>query len=135
MPKKSVSPGAEEGKWVHEVNLTNDYGQDIRFVGQLKSEDMHFNSHSGVLTVEKVYDMGDGRRAYGVISAIGSTRERRAYIIEELGDRCRVSNGSVELELDTEELLYFLSLALESESSRASGQGFSHMLGRLAANQ
>ena len=45
--------------------------------------------------MEKLYRDQDDRLAYGIISAIGHARERRAYKLEERENSCIASNGSL----------------------------------------
>lgn len=121
------------GDWIHRVALPNDHGHDIRVEGRLVAEDMHFNNVSGVLTVEKIYEPEEGKRAYSVISAIGHTRRRRAYLMEEKGDNVIVSNGSVSMEVPVDDLLYLLALTLEEDAAREDEQSqLGHMHRRLA---
>lgn len=125
----------ESGEWIHRVSLPNDHGKDIRVEGTLKAEDMHFNNQNGMLTVEKIYEMKDGRRAYSVISAIGHTRHRSAYLLEEKDAEVLISNGSVSMQVPTDELLYLLALTLEEDASREAAQAeLGHMRRRLAVN-
>lgn len=121
--------------YVHNVVLPNDHGKEVPVSGKLLAEDMHFNNTSGMLTVEKVYANGESGVAYGVISAIGHSRDRRAYLIEELGDQIRVSNGSVQVDVAMDDLLALLAMTLrEEESSQANESMCDHMRKRLAAN-
>jgi hypothetical protein len=120
---------------VENVDLPNDHGHMIRVSGAILAEDMHFNDKTGMLTVEKVYDAGQGKLAYGAISAVDDRRDRRAYIIEERGERCLASNGSITLDLRSSDLIHLLALALE-ESRNASSRapGLEHIHRKLAAN-
>lgn len=121
--------------WVHTIVLPNDFGPDIPVDGQLLAEDMHFNNATGMLTVEKVYEARGGSRAYGVISAIGHSRERRAYTIEEQGEKLTISNGSVTLDVSLDEMVELLAMALSAEAEVQDDQtGFEHIRRRLAAN-
>ena len=118
----------------HSVVLPNDHGREIPVSGHLDAEDMHFNNTNGMLTVEKIFDVGEGKRAYGVISAIGHTRERRAYLIEERDDVTYMSNGSVMLDVNTDILLEMLAMALKEEEQQGADSLCEHMLDKLAAN-
>jgi hypothetical protein len=123
------------GEWIHRVSLPNDHGKEIRVEGTLKAEDMHFNNQNGMLTVEKIYDLGEGRRAYSVISAIGHTRHRSAYLVEEKDAEVLISNGSVSMQVPTDDLLYLLALTLEDDASRQADEAeLGHMRRRLAVN-
>lgn len=119
----------------HSVVLPNDHGREIPVSGLLHAEDMHFNNSNGMLTVEKIFDLGEGETAYGVISAIGHKRERRAYVIEQREDTTLMSNGSVTLEAPTDILLELLSKALKEEEQQSTESLCEHMLDRLAANE
>ncbi len=128
------SVGAGSGNWVTTVALPNDAGDDITVTGRLVAEDMHFNNVNGMLTVEKIYQAEEGYTAYSVISAIGHTRDRRAYRIEESGEECTISNGRFALEVPTDSLLELLSVAIESERDAFGDASCEHMIRRLAAN-
>lgn len=116
------------------LTLSNDMGEDVTLTGRLVAEDMHFNNSNGMLTVEKVYERQEGGLAYGVISAIGHTRDRRAYVIEEQGEVCVVNNGRLALEIPTDDLLELLSVAIEAERDVCADSACGHMIRRLAAN-
>jgi len=125
----------DTAEWVHRVTLPNDHGADIHVEGTLTAEDMHFNNQSGMLTVEKVYSTKEGRAAYSIISAIGHTRHRSAYTMEEKGEDVIVSNGSLSMQVPIDDLLYLLALTLEEDSERESTESeLGHMRRRLAAN-
>ena len=132
MPR-NMSPDMTGG-WIGSVTLPNDMGDDLTFTGRLVAGDMHFNNSNGMLTVEKVYERQEGGSAYGVISAIGHTRDRRAYLLEEMGEVCVVNNGRFSLEIPTEELLGLLSLAIEAERDACADSECDHMIRKLAAN-
>lgn len=131
MAEKRSLENNQASEWVQNVTLPNDYGEDVTFTGQLAAEDMHFNNLDGKLTVEKVYKNEEEKIAYSVISAVGHTRERRAYTIEEKQERCLVSNGSVTMDLITDELLLLLSMAL-AEKAEAEDSADEHVRERLA---
>ena len=134
MAQKEIDT-ANGAEWIHRVSLPNDHGKDIRVEGALRAEDMHFNNQNGMLTVEKIYDMGEGRLAYSVISAIGHTRHRSAYMIEERDAEVLISNGSVSMQVPTDDLLYLLALSLEEDAGRETEDAeLGHMRRRLAAN-
>lgn len=121
---------------LHHLVLPNDHGREIPVSGSLEAEDMHFNNTNGMLTVEKVFDLGDEKRAYGVISAIGHSRERRAYVIEQREDVTLMSNGCVTLDAPTDILLELLSMALQAEEAKQGADALcEHMLGKLASNE
>lgn len=123
-----------EGGFVHTITLPNDHGEDISVRGRLIAEDMHFNNMNGMLTVEKVYAAEDGARAYGVISAVGDDRERRAYILRQRGEKVAVFNGDLHLDLDIDQLISLLSLAIESEREAKSDPVCEHIRRKLAVN-
>lgn len=120
--------------WVHDVSLPNDHGQDVQVTGRLVAEDMHFNNTSGMLTVEKVFETEDGTQAYGVISAVGHTRERRAYTLRQDGENVAVNNGAYDIEFPVDAMIELLALALAEEAENARSNDCDHMLKKLAAN-
>jgi len=117
------------------VNLPNDFGEDMAVEGQLIGEEMYFDDSSGMLTMEKLYKEEDGQLAYSIISAIGHARERRAYRVEEREETCIASNGSLSLEFSYDELFELLAVALESEKESVSRQVNEQVRRRLAANE
>lgn len=117
------------------VNLPNDFGEDMSLEGQLIGEEMYFDDNSGMLTMEKLYREEDGKLAYGIISAIGHARERRAYRVEEREETCIASNGSLSLEFSYDELFELLAVAIEAEKESSSKQVSEQIRRRLASNE
>ncbi|NDV19983.1 hypothetical protein GO013_11175 [Pseudodesulfovibrio sp. JC047] len=117
------------------VNLPNDFGQDMGVTGHLIGEEMYFDDNTGMLTMEKLYRDEEGALAYGIISAIGHARERRAYTIEEQDESCIVSNGSLNLEFSYDELFELLAVAMAAEVESPSKQVNEQIRRRLAANE
>lgn len=117
------------------VNLPNDFGVDQSVTGHLIGEEMYFDDNSGMLTMEKLYREGDDKLAYGIISAIGHARERRAYKIEQKDDHCIATNGSLSLQFSYDELFELLAVAIESEQESVSKQVNEQIRRRLAANE
>ncbi|MBC17513.1 conserved protein of unknown function [Pseudodesulfovibrio profundus] len=134
MSKKSIG-GHNSADPILNVNLPNDLGQDQSVTGQLLGEEMYFDDKSGMLTMEKLYRDEDGKLAYGIISAIGHARERRAYKIEEKEESCIVTNGTLSLEFSYDELFELLAVALQSEQESVSRQVNEQVRRRLAANE
>ncbi|QGY39520.1 hypothetical protein GM415_05090 [Pseudodesulfovibrio cashew] len=130
------SKGGNKGSdLVQSVNLPNDFGEDMTVEGQLIGEEMYFDDNSGMLTMEKLYREADGKLAYGIISAIGHARERRAYRVEEREDSCIASNGVLSLEFSYDELFELLAVALESNKEGVSRQVSEQVRRKLAANE
>jgi len=134
MSKKMVG-GFNGSDPVLNVNLPNDFGEDISVTGQLIGEEMYFDDTTGMLTMEKLYRDEDGQLAYGIISAIGHARERRAYKVEELEESCRVTNGTLRLEFSYDELFELLAVAMEAERGSNNQQVSEQVRRRLAANE
>ncbi|KAB1440852.1 hypothetical protein [Pseudodesulfovibrio senegalensis] len=116
------------------VSLANDFGDDITFSGHLVGEEMYFNDDTGMLTMEKLYKDDNESLAYSIISAIGHARERRSYSVIPGETTCRVDNGTLQLDLDTEMLFELLTLAIESEQGKSSTV-YDHVRRKLAANE
>lgn len=133
MSKKMA--GGQNNDPILKVSLPNDFGEDMAVNGQLIGEEMYFDDNSGMLTMEKLYRDDDGKLAYGIISAIGHARERRAYKVEEREDSCIASNGSLTLEFSYDDLFELLGVALESEKEGVSRQVSEQVRRRLAANE
>lgn len=134
MSKKSVG-GHDGNDPILNVNLPNDFGQDLEVEGHLIGEEMYFDDNTGMLTMEKLYRDEEGKLSYGIISAIGHARERRAYQVEERDDSCIVTNGSLSLEFSYDELFELLAVAMESEKESSSRQVSEQVRRRLAANE
>ena len=123
------------GEWIHRITLPNDHGQDISVFGRLSAEDMYFNNATGKLTVEKLYATDEGKTAYGLISARGDVRERRAYLMDDLGDgRMVVSNGGISIEVSTDDLLRLLATAFEADQDAETDTVREHICKKLAVN-
>ena len=116
------------------IALANDFGQDIGFTGSLAAENSHYDEKKGVLTNEKVFRNEEGAIAYGLVSAAGESKERRAYLIEEEREGMRViSNGKTSLPAYTDELLQLLALALDAQDHGEPEVECGHILGALKA--
>ena len=134
MSKKMV--GGQSGTDpILKVNLPNDFGEDLSVTGQLIGEEMYFDDNTGMLTMEKLYRNQDGLLAYGIISAIGHARERRAYKIEEREESCIATNGSLSLEFSYDELFELLAVAMEAEQESTGRQVSEQVRRRLAVNE
>lgn len=134
MSKKLV--GGQNGTDpILKVNLPNDFGEDVKVSGHLIGEEMYFDDNTGMLTMEKLYRNGDGKLSYGIISAIGHARERRAYNVEEREESCIVSNGSLSLEFSYDELFELLAVAMEAEKESTGRQVSEQVRRRLAVNE
>lgn len=127
--------GGNSNDPILKVNLPNDFGEDMSLEGQLIGEEMYFDDNSGMLTMEKLYREEDGKLAYGIISAIGHARERRAYRVEEREESCIASNGSLSLEFSYDELFELLAVAIEAEKESSSRQVSEQIRRRLASNE
>lgn len=115
------------------VVLPNDYGKPICLTASLVAEDIHFSTTTGVLTVEKLYRSSEGRVGYGIISASGESRERRAYTLDEQGETVIAENGSYGVELPVNDLFELLAMALQAEDAQKTvGE---HALMRPAVNE
>ena len=134
MSKKMVD-GLNGSDPILNINLPNDFGEDFAITGQLVGEEMYFDDSTGMLTMEKLYRDEEGKLAYGIISAIGHARERRAYKIEEREESCIVSNGSLNLEFSYDELFELLAVAMEAEKESGNHQVSEQVRRRLAANE
>lgn len=132
---KRTAGGHDGNDPILNVNLPNDFGQDLDVTGHLIGEEMYFDDDTGMLTMEKLYRDEEGKLAYGIISAIGHARERRAYRVEEKEESCIVTNGSLSLEFSYDELFELLAVAMESEKESSSRQVNEQVRRRLAANE
>jgi hypothetical protein len=118
---------------IRNVTLPNDFGPALCVSGVMIAEDIHFSQTSGMLTVEKLFRTQEGALRYGIISATGDSRERRAYTLEDRGDTVLAGSGACELELSVDALYEFLAMALQAEDAAETvGE---HALMRQAVNQ
>ncbi|WFS62260.1 hypothetical protein LF599_16600 [Pseudodesulfovibrio thermohalotolerans] len=134
MSKKMVG-GYDGSDPILNVALPNDFGEDLKVTGRLIGEEMYFDDDTGMLTMEKLYRAEDEQLAYSIISAIGHARERRAYRLEEREESCIVSNGSLTLEFNYDQLFELLAVAMESEKESDAGQVCEQVRRKLAANE
>lgn len=115
------------------VLLPNDFGNPLALTATVMAEDIHFSQATGVLTVEKLYRSAEGTLGYGIVSASGESRERRAYLLDDQGDCVVVDNGSYVVELPVADLHEFLAMALQAEDAlQTVGE---HALLRAAVNE
>ncbi|WP_291330224.1 hypothetical protein [Desulfovibrio sp. UCD-KL4C] len=115
------------------VNLENDFGGPISFAGKLENEAMNYCERSGELVSEKIYLSKKGRTGYSVSSRKEDAREKRAYLMEDQGKTCLVSNGSVLLGIDTENLITFFAKVLDEQASENSADGLEYIRKQLDA--
>lgn len=115
------------------VTLENDFGGQISFTGKLENESLNFDENTGELVSEKIYSTEQGRTGYSVVNGDGIRRERRAYLLEDQEDTCMVSNGSILLGLDTENLLTFFAKALAEEAEYYSEDKMEYVQKQLEA--
>lgn len=115
------------------VTLENDFGGQISFTGKLENESLNYNEDSGELVSEKIYSTEQGRSGYSVVNGDGLRRERRAYLLEDQDETCMVSNGSILLGLDTENLLTFFCKALAEEAEQYSTDELEYVKKQLKA--
>lgn len=115
------------------VTLPNDFGKPLVMTASLVAEDIHFSNSTGVLTVEKLYRTAQGRIGYGIISASGESRERRAYSLDDQGETVLCDNGAFAVELPVNDLHELLCMALQAEDALLTvGE---HALFRSAVNE
>jgi len=115
------------------VALPNDFGNPIGITASLVAEDIHFSTATGVLTVEKLYRTAEGKIGYGIISASGESRERRAYLLDEQGDTVLADNGCYTVELPMNDMFELLAMALQAEDARQTIGEHAHI--RPAVNE
>lgn len=120
---------------IMKVRLRNDFGDDLPITGHLIGEEMFFDESTGMLTIEKLYQTEDEHLGYSINSAIGHSRERRAYELQMNDHSCIASNGSLTLQFDTDDLFELLALALASERKEESSQVTEQLRRQLAANE
>lgn len=115
------------------VTLENDFGGQISFTGKLENESLNYNEQSRELVSEKIYVTEQGRTGYCVATGKGNERQRRAYLLEDQGETCMVSNGSILLGLDIDNLLTFFCAALAEEAGQYSQNELEYVKKQLEA--
>ena len=88
-----------ERRTMEDVCLKHDNGADISFRGRLFAECSWYDEESGALTRQKLYVTDTNEHIYSLVSHSGEERQRRAYRLSVLGDRCVIHNGNMEMVL------------------------------------
>ena len=92
-------------KTMEDVSLMHDNGPDIVFRGRLFAECSWYDEESGALTRQKLYVTDTNEHVYYLVNHTGEERQRRAYRLSVLGDRCVIHNGNAEMVLQFDMLL------------------------------
>ena len=90
---------------MEEVSLKHDNGPDIVFRGRLFAECSWFDEEHSALTRQKLYVTDTNEHIYYLVSDVGEERQRRAYRLSVLGDRCVIHNGNTEMVLQFDMLM------------------------------
>jgi hypothetical protein len=97
---------AESGRRnMEDVSLTHDNGPDIFFRGRLFAECSWYDEETAALTRQKLYVTDTNDHIYYLVSHCGTERQRRAYRLSVLGDRCVIHNGNTEMVLQFDMLM------------------------------
>ncbi|MBI9111263.1 hypothetical protein [Maridesulfovibrio ferrireducens] len=113
------------------VTLENDFGGPISFTGKLENEAMNYCERSGELVSEKIYMSEKGRTGYSVATRKDEAREKRAYLMEDQGETCLVSNGSILLGMDTDNLITFFAKVLDEQATEKSADELEYIRKQL----
>jgi hypothetical protein len=92
-------------KNMEDVSLSHDNGPDIFFRGRLFAECSWYDEERETLTRQKLYVTDTNEHIYYLVSHSGEERQRRAYRLSVLGDRCVIHNGSTEMVLQFDMLM------------------------------
>jgi len=84
---------------MEDVSLKHDNGSDIFFRGRLFAEGSWYDEENGTLTRQKLYITDSNEHIYYLVKHSGESRQRRAYRLSVLGDRCVIHNGTTEMVL------------------------------------
>ena len=110
-------------KNMEDVSLQHDNGPDISFRGRLFAECSWYDEERGTLTRQKLYITDINEHIYYLVSHVGEERQRRAYRLSVLGDRCVIHNGNTEMVLQFDMLMLAVrslcGMSPESESAIA----------------
>ena len=90
---------------MEDVSLTHDNGPDIFFRGRLFAECSWYDEERETLTRQKLYVTDSNEHIYYLVSHCGNERQRRAYRLSVLGDRCVIHNGNAEMVLQFDMLM------------------------------
>jgi hypothetical protein len=90
---------------MEDVSLAHDNGPDIHFRGRLFAECSWYDEEREALTRQKLYVTDTNEHIYYLVSHIGEERQRRAYRLSVLGDRCVIHNGNTEMVLHFDMLM------------------------------
>ena len=90
---------------MEDVSLNHDNGQDIFFRGRLFAECSWYDEERETLTRQKLYVTDSNEHIYYLVSHSGEERQRRAYRLSVLGDRCVIHNGNTEMVLQFDMLM------------------------------
>jgi hypothetical protein len=90
---------------MEDVSLTHDNGPDIHFRGRLFAECSWYDEERESLTRHKLYVTDTNEHIYYLVSHVGEERQRRAYRLSVLGDRCVIHNGNTEMVLQFDMLM------------------------------
>jgi len=105
---------------MEDVSLKHDNGADIFFRGRLFAECSWYDEDNGTLTRQKLYVTDTNEHIYYLVRHSGEERQRRAYRLSVLGDRCVIHNGNTEMVLRFDMLMLAVrslcGIGVESES-------------------
>jgi len=90
---------------MEDISLTHDNGPDLCFKGRLFAECSWYDEESETLTRQKLYVTDTNEHIYYLVSHAGEVRQRRAYRLSVLGDRCVIHNGNTEMVLQFDMLM------------------------------
>ena len=90
---------------MEDVSLNHDNGPDIYFRGRLFAECSWYDEERDTLTRQKLYVTDANDHIYYLVSQAKEERQRRAYRLSVLGDRCVIHNGNTEMVLQFDMLM------------------------------
>ena len=94
-----------ERRTMEDVSLSHDNGPDIFFRGRLFAECSWYDEERATLTRQKLYVTDTNEHIYYLVSHTDEERQRRAYRLSVLGDRCVIHNGNAEMVLQFDMLM------------------------------
>jgi hypothetical protein len=106
---------------MEDFSLKHDNGPDIFFRGRLFAECSWYDEEQKALTRQKLYVTDSNEHIYYMVSHAGEERQRRAYRLSVLGDRCVIHNGNTEMVLRFDMLMLAVrslcGMSAEAESA------------------
>ncbi len=91
---------------MEKTTLKLNNGSLFEFNGRLFSEASWYDEDEASLTIQKLYLTENHEQVYSIVSGHEDKRERRVYRIATHGNLCTVNNGSTEMTMPFDMLMF-----------------------------